>query len=570
MKNKQLILYYIPILLIAIVAIAVLITVSKETIEKGQTEAKHNDKWNSVIAEKVNKSNIKLVVDNVEIDMNGQKMYMTDNMELMIPRSIVVDTFNCAQYLKENKIVIQKGSSKAEIAVGTNRLNFDDNLYELSDKVNKLENEIYVPKTIFQEYFGYEYSWNSETCTAYFKNKSVNKSYLPERYSYYDEGRTPVAKDQGDLGTCWAFATFASLETSLMPEVKLDFSEDHLVYNNECGVAGEDGGYYNVSMAYLVGWKGPVLEEDDPYGDRETNALLKPVKHVQEAEIIPSKDYEQIKEKVFKYGGVESSIYMSLNDENSKSVYYNKEDSAYCYIGENQANHEIVIIGWDDNFPKKAFNNEEIKEDGAFICMNSWGTDFGEEGIFYISYADTHIGDKNICYTVIEDVNNYDNIYQSDLCGWTGTMGYEGSNNAYFANVYTGNGNEKLEAVGFYTTTENVDYEVFICEDYENKESLNERNHIAAKGNIKNTGYYTIKLDEAYKIKNNKKYAIIVKMSKKDGNNGNLIPLEIENESITEVDITDGEGYISESGHNWQSAEKQGCNICLKAYTTNN
>ena len=31
---------------------------------------------------------------------------------------------------------------------------------------------------------------------------------------------------------------------------------------------GQDtGGEYTMAMAYLLSWKGPVREEDDPYGD---------------------------------------------------------------------------------------------------------------------------------------------------------------------------------------------------------------------------------------------------------------------------------------------------------------
>ena len=33
-----------------------------------------------------------------------------------------------------------------------------------------------------------------------------------------------------------------------------------------------------------------------------------------------------------------------------------------------------------DNFTVKPQN------DGAFICQNSWGENFGDDGIFYISY----------------------------------------------------------------------------------------------------------------------------------------------------------------------------------------
>ena len=82
-----------------------------------------------------------------------------------------------------------------------------------------------------------------------------------------------------------------------------------------------------------------------------------------------------------------------------------------------------MIIGWDDNYPKENFNLD-IEGDGAFICKNSWGDEFGEDGCFYISYYDTYIGMHNVVYTRIDGPNNYDNIYQTDLCGWVGQLGY--------------------------------------------------------------------------------------------------------------------------------------------------
>ncbi len=51
-----------------------------------------------------------------------------------------------------------------------------------------------------------------------------------------------------------------------------------------------------------------VYEKDDPYGDGMTDDSLKAVRHVQEMQVIDGKDYEGIKEAVFKYGGVESSL----------------------------------------------------------------------------------------------------------------------------------------------------------------------------------------------------------------------------------------------------------------------
>jgi C1A family cysteine protease len=72
-----------------------------------------------------------------------------------------------------------------------------------------------------------------------------------------------------------------------------------------------------MGMAYLAAWKGPVYEKDDPYGDNQTNEDLTAVKHVQEMQIIESKDYEKIKEAVFKYGGVQTSIYNALRSSTS-------------------------------------------------------------------------------------------------------------------------------------------------------------------------------------------------------------------------------------------------------------
>ena len=86
---------------------------------------------------------------------------------------------------------------------------------------------------------------------------------LPERYDYREEGRSVPARDQGQHGTCWAFAGLTALETALMPEKQYDFSPDHLNYHNHFKMGTEEGGSYIMSMAYLTSWAGPVLEQDD-------------------------------------------------------------------------------------------------------------------------------------------------------------------------------------------------------------------------------------------------------------------------------------------------------------------
>lgn len=573
MNRKKLIILYLPVAVLLVVLVSMFLLFSRQTVQKGVMgeEIISNEKWNAIMAESANKSKLSLKVNQREIEVTTDKIYMSKNMNLMLPVSIVKETFNCAENIYNDKrVVIEKGSNIAIMYIGEKRIIFNDNVYKLEDNVVKKKGMVYIPATVFREYFNYKYVWDSKKNEVSMKDNAVSDSYLPERYSYIDRKRAVPVKDQGNYGTCWAFATLTALETALTPEETYDFSENNLIYNNDLSEDIQDGGDYMMSMSYLMAWKGPVLEKDDPYGSQVQNENAECVKHVQEAQILPEKDYKQIKNMVYKYGGVESSMYMSMSNSNMSSVYYNETEYAYCYRGNNKPNHDVVIIGWDDNYSKELFNDQSIEGDGAFICMNSWGSDFGYHGVFYVSYYDSCIGNNNVCYTKVENVDNYKNIYQSDLCGWTGSMGFENENTVYFANVYTAEEDEKLESIGFYATIPDLEYEVFICPKYDGVGTLNERNHIAASGTLKNKGYYTIKLDKKYTVKEDQKFSVIVKATnKKDDKTFKIIPVEMETESMEgTVDLNDGEGYFSAGGLNWQSAENQGCNICLKVYTS--
>ena len=70
--------------------------------------------------------------------------------------------------------------------------------------------------------------------------------------------------NKGKLGTCWAFASVGALEAALLPEESWHFSVDHMSLNNGYTWGQDTGGEYTMAMAYLLSWKGPVREEDDP------------------------------------------------------------------------------------------------------------------------------------------------------------------------------------------------------------------------------------------------------------------------------------------------------------------
>lgn len=392
----------------------------------------------------------------------------------------------------------------------------------------------------------------------FFDGRWATAGDLPERYDAREHGKVSPVQDQGDLGTCWAFASLGALQSTLLPEEELDFSEDHMSHNPSFRLSQEEGGEYTMAMAYLLSWQGPVPESEDPYGDGISPEGLEPVKHVQEIRLLPAKDRNRIKQAVYETGGVQSSLYTTQE---------NSDTGTYYYPDERIPNHDVVIVGWEDDFPKESFPVEP-PEDGAFLCANSWGTRFGTEGYFYVSYFDANIASNNILYTGIEETDHYDHIYQSDLCGWIGQLGF-GENTAWAVNVYTASGDERLGAVGFYATGPDTEVEVYVVRHVPAVPSDNVwwRRELVAEGTMSEAGFYTIPVADNILLEADERYGVMLRIHTPKA----VHPVAIEydaGDGKSRIDLEDGEGYISPSGERWQSVEKeQAGNICLKAYT---
>lgn len=521
--------------------------------------------WQQLIASDVSSNALKLQVDGVDVEFNKNQLYMEENLDIMIPADIFRSTFKCAfNYADEYGLELQKGNTVVSVSAGGSYITVDGEKIYLENAMKKAEDGCYINARVLEAGFGYTYKWDSGINTLSLVDTRKDESYLPSKYSYFDVGRLGKIKDQGIYGTCWAFAALTAVETSLMPEETYDFSEDNMVWNSGYFGSKYDGGDYTRAVAYLTSWKGPVLEEDDIYGDGENNPDAEVKKHVQEAQIIESKNLEAIKRAVFLYGGVESSLYTSMSYVGESSMYYNDKNFSYCYIGTNKPNHDVVIVGWDDNYPKENFS-VNLEGDGAFLCVNSWGEDFGDNGLFYVSYYDSNIGIHNVVYTRVEDTHNYDNIYQTDLCGWVGQLGYE-NETAYFSNVYTAEADEELKAVGFYATGKDTSYEIYYVDGFEGTDSFGDKIYLQS-GKFVNEGYYTVDLDSSIMLEAGKKYAIVIKITTP----GAVHPIAIEyraGRSTKNVVLDDGEGYISLIGKTWEHVEEsKECNICLKMYT---
>lgn len=522
-----------------------------------------------LMAAHINGNDITLTVGGRTYTSDRDGLYANADARIMMPIYVLRDAMNTSARLYNGEsLILHKRDMEIINTIGEKKAYINDDLAKnLKTKTEIVDGQVYVCAQDMASLLDYEWEWNVDDQKAVLVDNQQELSFLPVRFDLREQVRTSQVEDQGEIGTCWAFATLTSLESSLRPEEFNEFAEDHLSLLNGYDLDQDAGGGYTMAMAYLTAWKGPVYEKDDPYGDGKTNSSLRAVKHVQEVQLLNAGDLTSIKAAVFKYGGVQSSIYNSLEYEDEEdSKYYNSETHAYCYQGTEKSNHEVVIVGWDDSYPAENFLNPP-ETDGAFICQNSWGKNFGEDGFFYISYTDSNIAINSVVYTRVDDVDNYDNIYQSDICGCVGYVGFE-SENIYAANIYTAKKNETLRACGFYTTAPGTSYEVYVIPEFDGVSSLSVSNRInVARGTLANQGFYTIDFDKAIKVEKGKKFAVLIYLNSP----GAAYPMAVEyqaDEATKSVDITDGEGYISMQGETWKSVEeKSEGNLCLKVYT---
>lgn len=523
--------------------------------------------WNPLIASSVNDNLLSVVIDNKEYTNEEYPFYMDENLNIMVPVAILRDALNCSAHVyDEHELLVEKHASELRFPLESSTVQVNGEEAEIISPFTKSGEAYFVSLNDLSNYLDYSYSWNMQENQASAIDTSDSASIIPTRYDLREKGRVAQIRNQGTYGTCWAFAALGAMESTLLPEQTVQYSPDHMTLCNGFNLTQNDGGEYTMGMAYLAAWRGPVYEVDDPYGDDETNVMLPAVKHVQEMQVIDGKDYEKIKEAVFQYGGVQTSIYNGLRSSKSKSPYYNQETNAYCYIGTEKPNHDVVIIGWDDSYPKENFS-VDLEGDGAFICQNSWGDGFGEDGVFYISYYDTNIGTHNVVYTQIDEVDNYDNIYQSDLCGWVGQLGYN-KESIYGANVYTAANAEELVAASFYATGKDSQYELYVVRDFTGIESLEQRIPVAS-GKLSNAGYYTVEFNQGVFLDAGEMYAVVLHIITP----GAVHPMAIEyaaDEATEDVILDDGESYISSNGSHWERADSvEDCNLCIKAFSNN-
>jgi len=205
---------------------------------------------------------------------------------------------------------------------------------------------------------------------AKFDNRDINgKNYT-----------TPV-KNQGGCGSCVAFGTVAVLETRYkrlynVPSFPIDLSEAQMFYCH----AKEDGrtcatGWWPDKALEKAKSKGVTFEEYFPYTAGDQSCAL----HSGWQDYLATctsyskiSGRAQIKDWLANKGSV-TGCFIVYQD------FFSYSSGVYRHVSGSEAGgHCVEIIGYDDTL-------------GCWICKNSWGPGWGDNGYFKIAYGQCQI-----------------------------------------------------------------------------------------------------------------------------------------------------------------------------------
>lgn len=375
---------------------------------------------------------------------------------------------------------------------------------------------------------------------------SLPDKYDPRNESWFNEIKI---KDQGYTGLCWSFATTTAAEIFVaknqLGQVAAGekMSPVHLGYflynrindplgntpgdRNVIPTAYKDYGYWDIGgnnfMTFqgLANWTGLANESKAPFSSYYEPAKLPKTLSSSLAYdndlILDNAEFlmqtSEIKEAVKENG----SAIIGIDTNGGRiGIYFNNDTNAY-YCGEKTiSDHIVTVVGWDDSYNRENFREDRRPEaDGAWIVQNSWGSDWGDSGYFYVSYEEeTMLADA---LTIdMQEADTYDYNYQYDGNANVRSAPFSAGEKA--SNIFTvpsGEGygkNHILEAVGF-TSYDKMpkQYNVGIYTDVRgtgNPENGSEESRFSVT--VDRPGFHTFELPEQIYLKPGTRYSIVL------------------------------------------------------------
>ena len=444
-----------------------------------------------------------------------------------------------------------------------NNSGFFGELFPYYGVVNEKENSIQKPLNLINSYIS-----------------------LPTKYGNTSK---PVY-NQGETGCCWAMAGTSVFEYAVDKRDNVNntaFSAEHMVEklskNGKCGfkaTSKKNGGHYGMCSAYFVSGYGPVflsshpwLEGNNLHSDynfgtteyRATDIMNIPIsRQYSDGKLtLTNETINFVQQLIYTYGAVMAGMYMETDF--SQPNYLGEDKKSY-YCDKVMRNHDVVIVGWDDNWSKEKFKTSP-KNDGAWLVRNSWGDEYGENGYFWVSYEDCSI----VLFMTIcdfEKMGDREKVYNLDESGYSFNYPYSQSERTEegYINVFKIENYEKLTSVTFFEDCNNVSCQIFyvpISDD--GIPDVKKKIAISSVKDITYSGYHTIDISKDVKIIPGEKCGIMVWI---EGETGVSIGREGDT-TQTEGTIHQGESFLCDKNGNINdlATENVTGNFCIKLIT---
>lgn len=448
---------------------------------------------------------------------------------------------------------------------------------------------------------------------------TVKESKLPQTYSLLEEGRITEAKNQHYTGACWAYAIISTIESNIITKglasyEEMDLSEAHLIYytypfaEDRDSEVAEDGVYLltdkkqgttvpfyigggiNFACGLLANGAGPIKESEAPL---DTEATAKSIQAIIEAEqkgVIQKYmgDYllkgaynyknatmDEIKHTIMEQGAILAGIYCDEqyfnNSENGMAMYQNEMEKT--------SNHAVVLVGWDDGYSKENFGASKPQKDGAWLVLNSIGTNWGTDGLFWISYEDTSLCNQGMIEMCRRD--EYGDILFYDAIGYNDFIKIQGDSTT-IANVFHAEMGAVLKAVGINTLADEQQVEIVVYRNPEKGKPDSGEEVCSIEVTPKWQGYHVVDLKNVVQLYKGDTFSIVVSYQNSSEKEMGCAPVEgscITSLGVMELYMKSGrnESYALSDDGLWYdlSEEKTAAvfgkedvlnNACIKAF----